>query len=84
MDMAAAAQLSREDLAHQLAELVAEILAELKLRLNLKEQQGLVELLLNDMSGSGRSSRCSRRDHDRHHGQRRQQVYVERRGKLEL
>jgi|RhiMetdeSRZDD1v2_1073273.scaffolds.fasta_scaffold108650_2 pilus assembly protein CpaF len=53
MDMAAAAQLSREDLAHQLAELVAEILAELKLRLNLKEQQGLVELLLNDMLGLG-------------------------------
>jgi pilus assembly protein CpaF len=53
MDMAAAAQLSREDLSHQLAELVAEILAELKLRLNLKEQQGLVELLLNDMLGLG-------------------------------
>jgi len=53
MDMAAAAQLSREDLAHQLAGLVAEILAELKLRLNLKEQQGLVELLLNDMLGLG-------------------------------
>jgi pilus assembly protein CpaF len=53
MDMAAAAQLSREDLAHQLAELVAEILAEMKLRLNLKEQQGLVELLLNDMLGLG-------------------------------
>jgi pilus assembly protein CpaF len=32
---------------------VAEILAELKLRLNLKEQQGLVELLLNDMLGLG-------------------------------
>ena len=53
MDMAAAAQLSREDLSHQLAELVAEILTELKLRLNLKEQQGLVELLLNDMLGLG-------------------------------
>ncbi len=53
MDMAAAAQLSREDLSHQLAELVAEILAEMKLRLNLKEQQGLVELLLNDMLGLG-------------------------------
>ncbi len=53
MDMAAAAQLSREDLSHQLAELVAEILTEMKLRLNLKEQQGLVELLLNDMLGLG-------------------------------
>ena len=53
MDMAAAAQLSREDLAHQLAELVSEILGEQKLRLNLKEQQGLVELLLNDMLGLG-------------------------------
>jgi len=53
MDMAAAAQLSREDLAHQLAELVSEILGEQKLRLNLREQQGLVELLLNDMLGLG-------------------------------
>ena len=72
MDMAAAAQLSREDLSHQLAELVAEILAEMKLRLNLKEQHDLVELLLNDMLGLGPlEPLLADETRHRHHGQRR-------------
>jgi pilus assembly protein CpaF len=53
IDVAAAARLEREELSRQVAELVGEILREQKLRLNMREQQELVELLLHDMLGLG-------------------------------
>ncbi|MBX6320789.1 MAG: Flp pilus assembly complex ATPase component TadA, partial [Rhodospirillaceae bacterium] len=53
IDVAAAARLERDELSRQVAELVGEILREQKLRLNMREQQELVELLLHDMLGLG-------------------------------
>ena len=53
MDVAAAAQLDRDELRRQLRDLVAEVLREQKVRLNQREQEGLAELLLDDMLGLG-------------------------------
>ncbi|MEX1206526.1 MAG: CpaF family protein [Dongiaceae bacterium] len=53
IDVAAAAQLDRDELRRQLRDLVAEVLREQKIRLNQREQEGLAELLLDDMLGLG-------------------------------
>jgi len=53
IDVAAAAQLDRDELRRQLRDLVTEVLGEQKIRLNQREQEGLAELLLDDMLGLG-------------------------------
>ncbi|MEE9209763.1 MAG: ATPase, T2SS/T4P/T4SS family, partial [Kiloniellales bacterium] len=53
LDIAAASQLPRDELSHQLRDIVTEILNEEKLRLNGPEQTAVVELLLDDMLGLG-------------------------------
>ena len=53
IDVAAAAQLDRDELRRQLRDLVAEVLREQRIRLNQREQEGLAELLLDDMLGLG-------------------------------
>ncbi|MCZ6861104.1 MAG: CpaF family protein [Alphaproteobacteria bacterium] len=85
IDIGAASQLPLEDFNQQIGEIVSEILAENKFQLNLVEQRGLIDMLVNDMLGLGpleplladdsvtdiMVNGCS-------------QVYVERGGKLEL
>jgi pilus assembly protein CpaF len=80
-----AATLPRVQLAEQLSGLVAEIVAEEKIQLNIKEQRDLVTLLLNDMLGFGPLEPLLADDsvtdimvNGPH------QIYVERRGRLEL
>jgi len=53
LDLAAASQLPRAELAIQMGEIVKEVLNERQLRLNGQEQQGVIELLLDDMLGLG-------------------------------
>jgi pilus assembly protein CpaF len=53
IDAAAAAKLTRDDLAAQISDIVTEILFEEKIRLNSLEHRELVTKLLNDMLGLG-------------------------------
>ncbi len=53
IDVTAASQLPRGELARQVGELVGDILVEEKIRLNLIEQRDLITMLLNDMLGLG-------------------------------
>ena len=53
IDVAAASQLPRAEIAQQIQGIVAEILAEEKIQLNGAEQRDLVTLLLNEMLGLG-------------------------------
>ena len=53
LDLSAASQLPRKELAQQLAEIVKEVLSEEKIRLNGPEQQSVIDLLLDDMLGLG-------------------------------
>jgi len=53
IDVSAALQMPRSELARQIAEIVAEILFEQRIRLNLMEQRDLVTMLINDMLGLG-------------------------------
>jgi len=53
IDIGAAARLDRDELGRQIGELVGEILREERIRLNQREQKDLVELLLDDMLGLG-------------------------------
>ena len=85
IDTEVAAKLKREELSRQLAGVVAEVLTEQRIQLNQTEQRDLVTVLLNDMLGFGpleplladegindiMVNGCK-------------QVYVERKGKLEL
>ncbi len=85
IDITAAARLERDELRRQLAELVADVLREQKLRLNQKEQQGVVDLLLDDMLGLGPLEPLLADETINDimvNGPN--QVYVERKGKLEL
>jgi pilus assembly protein CpaF len=85
IDMAKALELSREQLAQQVGEIVAEILGETKLRLNLREQRELAVLLLDDMLGLGPLEPLLADETVTDimvNGPK--QVYVERKGKLEL
>ena len=85
LDLAAASQLPRHELAEQMSDIVKEILHEEQIRLNGPEQSHVIELLLDDMLGLGPLeplladeavtdilvNGCN-------------QIYVERKGKLEL
>jgi pilus assembly protein CpaF len=85
IDIGAATKTPRAELTRQVTEIVGEILFEQRIRLNLSEQRELVGMLLNDMLGLGpleplladesvtdiMVNGCD-------------QVYVERKGKLEL
>ena len=85
IEITAAARLERDELKRQLAELVADVLREQKLRLNQKEQQGVVDLLLDDMLGLGPLEPLLADESINDimvNGPN--QVYIERKGKLEL
>ncbi len=85
LDLAAASQLPREELSQQVGEIVTELLAEEQLRLNGPEQDAVVDLLLNDMLGLGPLEPLLFDESVNDimvNGAN--QVYVERRGKLEL
>jgi pilus assembly protein CpaF len=85
MDVAAAAQLPRPELERQVAELIGELLAETKMHLNMSEQRELVAALLDEMLGLGPLEPLLKDEAITDimvNGAK--QVYVERRGKLEL
>jgi pilus assembly protein CpaF len=85
IDTEVAAKLKREELARQLAGVVAEVLVEQKIQLNSSEQRDLVVVLLNDMLGFGPLEPLLADETVNDimvNGAK--QVYVERRGKLEL
>ena len=85
IDASAAAKLSREELQRQIAELIAEIVTEEKLSVTSREQQELTVTLVDDMVGFGPLEPLLADEtvndimvNGPH------QVYVERKGKLEL
>ncbi|HZF35045.1 MAG TPA: CpaF family protein [Candidatus Angelobacter sp.] len=85
IDIGAAARLERDELGRQIGELVGEILREERLRLNQREQKDLVELLLDDMLGLGPLEPLLAEETITDimvNGP--YQVYIERKGKLEL
>ncbi len=85
IDIGAAARLERDELGRQIGELVGEILREERLRLNQREQKDLVELLLDDMLGLGPLEPLLAEETVTDimvNGPF--QVYIERKGKLEL
>jgi len=85
IDLSAATKLPRPELARQVTEIVGEILFEERLRLNLAEQRDLVNKLINDMLGLGPLEPLLADDSITDimvNGP--YQVYVERKGKLEL
>jgi pilus assembly protein CpaF len=85
IDIGAAARLDRDELGRQIGELVGEILREERIRLNQREQKDLVELLLDDMLGLGPLEPLLAEETVTDimvNGP--YQVYVERKGKLEL
>lgn len=85
IDMAKAGTLPRTELARQIGSIVSEIAGEQKIRLNLSEQRDVVTMLLNDMLGLGPLEPLLADDSVTDilvNGPK--QVYVERRGKLEL
>ena len=53
IDVTAASELPRAELADQVSDVVGELLVQEKINLNLREQRDLVTLLLNDMLGLG-------------------------------
>lgn len=85
IDVAKAGELPRNELAKQIGSIVSEIAAERKIRLNQSEQRDLVTILLNDMLGLGPLEPLLADDAITDimvNGPK--QVYVERKGKLEL
>lgn len=85
MDIAKAGDLPRKELAVQIGGIVSEIATEQKIRLNLSEQRDLVTMLLNDMLGLGPLEPLLADDSITDimvNGP--DQVYVERKGKLEI
>ena len=85
IDISAATEMSRSDLARQVTEIVSEILLEERLRLNLTEQRDLVTMLINDMLGLGPLEPLLSDDSITDimvNGAN--QVYIEKKGKLEL
>jgi pilus assembly protein CpaF len=85
IDVTAASRLPRKELARQISNVVVEILGELKLQLNLLEQRDLVTMLLNDMLGLGPLETLLADEAITDimvNGPK--QVYIERKGKLEL
>jgi len=53
LDLTAASQLPRRELAYQVGEIVTELLQEEQIRLNTVEHQAVVDLMLDDMLGLG-------------------------------
>lgn len=85
IDVTKASELPREEMAAQIGELVGEILAEERMQLNRSEQRDLVTSLLNDMLGLGPLEPLLADEGVTDimvNGPK--QVYVERKGKLEL
>jgi len=85
IDTEVAAKLQRDELARQLSEMVSEIVIEQRINLNQAEQKQLVTVLLDDMLGLGPLEPLLADDTVTDimvNGSK--QVYVERRGKLEL
>ena len=85
IDTEVAAKLKREELARQLGGVVAEVLTEQRIQLNQTEQRDLVTVLLNDMLGFGPLEPLLADDSVNDimvNGPK--QVYVERKGKLEI
>jgi pilus assembly protein CpaF len=85
IDVTVASRLPRKELARQISNVVVEILGELKLQLNLLEQRDLVTMLLNDMLGLGPLEPLLADEAVTDimvNGAK--QVYVERKGKLEI
>ncbi len=85
IDMGAASDLPRVELAQQISEVVQEILAEQNIQLNSTEQRDLVTMLLNDMLGLGPLEPLLSDDDITDimvNGPK--QVYIEKGGKLEL
>ncbi len=85
IDASAAAKLSREELQRQIAELIGEIVAEEKLSVTSREQQELTVTLVDDMVGFGPLEPLLADETINDimvNGP--QQVYIERKGKLEL
>ena len=85
IDTEVAAKLTRDELARQLGAVTAEILIEQKIQLNQAEQRHLVTVLLDDMLGLGPLEQLLADDGVTDimvNGPN--QVYVERKGKLEL
>jgi pilus assembly protein CpaF len=85
IDVAAASKLTRPELARQISAVIVEILSELKIQLNLSEQRDLVTSVINDMLGLGPLEPLLADDAVTDimvNGPK--QVYVERKGKLEL
>jgi pilus assembly protein CpaF len=85
IDSEVASRLSRSEFAAQLAGVVSEVLAEIKLPLNQREQRDLITLLMNDMLGLGPLEPLLADDTVTDimvNGAK--QIYVERRGKLEV
>jgi pilus assembly protein CpaF len=85
IDSAAAAQMGRGELARRLASVVGDIVGELGLQLNTRERREVITLLLDDMLGLGPLEPLLADDSVNDimvNGAR--QIYVERRGRLEL
>lgn len=85
IDAAAAAKLEREELSEQIRAVVGELLSELNLQLNRSEQDRLLSELLHDMLGFGPLEPLLADDDVTDimvNGA--DQIYVERKGKLEL
>jgi pilus assembly protein CpaF len=85
IDASAAAKLSREELQRQIAELIGEIVTEEKLSVTSREQQELTVTLVDDMVGFGPLEPLLADESVNDimvNGP--QQVYVERKGKLEI
>src|SRR5579859_3343655 len=85
IDTEVAAKLKRDELSRQLAGVVAEVLTEQRIQLNQTEQRDLVTVLLNDMLGFGPLEPLLADDGINDimvNGAK--QVYIERKGKLEL
>jgi pilus assembly protein CpaF len=85
IDTEVAAKLKRDELSRQLAGVVAEVLTEQRIQLNQTEQRDLVTVLLNDMLGFGPLEPLLADETINDimvNGAK--QVFVERKGKLEL
>ena len=85
LDLSKALQLPRNELSRQINELVSEILGEEKTQLNQREQRDLITMLMNDMLGLGPLEvLLSDESVTDIMVNWPQQVYVERKGKLEV
>src|SRR5688572_4419071 len=85
IDVGAASKLPRAELERQVADIAQEILTEEKLRLNMNEQKELVTMMLNDMLGYGPlEPLLADETVNDIMVNNANQVYVERRGKLEI